>query len=193
MLRERYVTRSNDLRSVWATSSAAIFFLAETEAYLQAEVVAGLWDGFQRWLITGSDEQRPDEGLKSSKAPTTPVLAEEKSEDDDIWLAATTSELDMADARQLLLAKNHSTPAEQSHHHDPQTLTAAHRLYLHTLTRRLLLTQQAFTDALYELLVNIDRFIALIHRLQSIWTSMTLKPTRALSTHSSTQSMRRET
>ena len=45
-IRERMKERSEAMRSVWATSSAAVFFLGETEAYLQGEVVQGTWLGF---------------------------------------------------------------------------------------------------------------------------------------------------
>lgn len=49
-LRERWSDRSWLLRSLWTTASAAIFFLGETEAYFQTEVVEGLWENFNAWL-----------------------------------------------------------------------------------------------------------------------------------------------
>jgi hypothetical protein len=42
--------REKKLRSVWATSSAALFLLGEMETYFQGEVVQGTWSGFQQWL-----------------------------------------------------------------------------------------------------------------------------------------------
>lgn len=54
-IRLRTKDRIEAIRSVWATSSAAIFLLAETEAYFQGEVVHGLWDGFKKW-VTGPEQ-----------------------------------------------------------------------------------------------------------------------------------------
>jgi hypothetical protein len=73
-IRERMKERSKAMRSVWATSSAAVFFLGETEAYLQGEVVQGTWLGYKNWLI-GETESRPT----SSKSIV---------DDEDIWLKA---------------------------------------------------------------------------------------------------------
>jgi Gamma tubulin complex component C-terminal len=73
-IRERMKERSGAMRRVWATSSAAVFFLGETEAYLQGEVVQGTWLGFKNWLI-GDTASRPT----SSKS---------LADDEDIWLKA---------------------------------------------------------------------------------------------------------
>jgi len=176
VLRERHISRSNEMRSAWATCSAAIFFLAETEAYLQTEVVAGLWDGFQRWLTTGTDDPRDDSPPGSGRETAQPGEGDEDG--DDIWLATATSKIGLSESEQS--QGGQTTQASYHHHqrhhrHDPQTLTAAHRLYLGSLAHRLLLTQQSFTDALYELLVHIDHLIALVHRLHGIWTSIDLE------------------
>ena len=166
LFRQRHAARSRILRNAWATASAAIFFLGETEGYLQTEVVAGLSDGFHRWLTTGEDEQRHDDDAPT-RAPTSSRPSQNKTDplddedEDDIWLADTTS-----------------TPPPQHHHgpnHDPQTLATAHRLYLHTLLHRLLLTHQSFTDPLYELLVQTDHLVALVHRLHAVWAAADLE------------------
>ena len=181
VLRRRHELRSNVMRGAWATSSAAIFFLAETEAYLQTEVVAGLWEGFQRWLTTGADEPRQEKVSKTPKPATTPVgkaaVAEDDQTDedgDDVWLAVATSELAVSPSSSRQEQQSLSHPPQQ-HRHDPQTLATAHRVYLRTLARRLLLTRQSFTEPLYELLVRIDRLVALIHRLHAIWTAADLE------------------
>ncbi|KAK3319369.1 Spc98 family-domain-containing protein [Apodospora peruviana] len=170
LLRQRYTARSRILRSAWATASATIFFLCETEGYLQTEVVAGLSDGFHQWLETGEDDQHHDEHNKvTTKVP--PVQHEQDGEgegDDDIWLAATTG----------TPPASTDDPNETEHHHhprDPQTLATAHRVYLRTLVRRLLLSQQSFTDPLYELLVHIDHLVALIRRLHGVWSAADLE------------------
>lgn len=170
-LRERQAARMLAMRSAWTTCSAAIFFLAEVEGYLQVEVVAELWEGFRRWLTTGSDDEfrPPPESARPSRAPSRvdhhPGAMDEDDEDDDddedVWLAEGSVV---------------SRPrVEAKHPHDPQTLAAAHRLYLATLIRRILLSQESFTDPLYSLLVDIDQLVALVHRLQEIWNAVDLE------------------
>ena len=179
LLRQRHTSRSNMLRNAWATASAAIFFLGETEGYFQAEVVAGLTDGFHRWLRTGEDEQRndgsktkPESKQASSSIPDSSREsgAEGNDENHDIWLATTTS-------HSPGLSTGEGAPAHQrrQHPHDPQTLATAHRHYLRTLVRRLLLTRQSFTDPLYELLAQIDRLVALVHRSHAVWAAADLE------------------
>ncbi|KAK3390272.1 gamma-tubulin complex component protein [Podospora didyma] len=169
LLRQRHESRANILRNAWATASAAIFFLGETEGYLQTEVVAGLSDGFHQWLTTGEDE-RQDAGTlvsKTKQSQRLAVPAEEEVEgddEDDIWLATTET------------PKKAQEPPERKHHpHDPQTLATAHRLYLRTLVSRLLLSHKPFTDPLYDLLAHIDHLVALVHRLHGVWTSADLE------------------
>ncbi|ROW05243.1 hypothetical protein VSDG_00433 [Cytospora chrysosperma] len=170
-LRERQGRRMLDMRSTWTTCSAAIFFLAEVESYLQIEVVAELWEGFQRWLTTGSDEYRPPESTRPSRRPTpTPdqdpdAMDEDEDDDTDMWLAEGT----------VTPRPRGAAGGEDKHPHDPQTLAAAHRIYLSTLVRRLLLSRQDVTDPLYDLLVEVDQLVALVHRLQGIWNSADLE------------------
>jgi hypothetical protein len=147
-LRQRTKERSAAMRGVWATSSAAVFFLGETEAYLQGEVVEGTWTGFKNWL-TGEPTERP----KSSKS--------QNDDDDDIWLQA---------ARESTTSRTGI-----SHTHDPQSLADAHRRYITALASSLLLTTSTFTDPLYHLLQQIDHLVALVHRIYSIWQSLDLE------------------
>ncbi|KAI0161623.1 Spc97/Spc98 family protein [Hypoxylon sp. FL1284] len=160
-LRARWSDRSSTMRSTWSTSSAAIFFLAETEAYLQIEVVEGLWEDFHSWLTDSG--QRDNEQSKSSYSP-------------DVFSRNTANDVaNENDAQDNDDEPVHQTQNSRTPHHDPQSLAIAHRLYLRTLTRRLLLTQAPFTDALYDLLVHVDHLVALVHRLHGIWTSMDLE------------------
>ncbi|KAF5583026.1 gamma-tubulin complex component GCP4 [Fusarium pseudocircinatum] len=171
LLRKRWTSRSSSMRSSWTTASAAIFFLAETEAYLQTEIVAGLWEGFHEWL-TAND---PKHG--QSRAPTPTKLQdesggvdkdeEEEDEDDDLWLG---NENDKPTVQDDTPKARDSTPPQ-----DPQTLSTAHRLYLRTLIHRLLLTQPTFTQPLYNLLIHIDHLVAHLHRLHAIYTSIDLE------------------
>ena len=144
--RARAKERSESMRSVWATSSAAVFFLGETEAYLQGEVVQGTWLGFKSWL-TG-------ENL------STPTTSEAQDDEEDLWLQA---------------GKEPTAPASTSYTHDPQTLADAHKRYLAALATSLLLTTISFTDPLYHFLQQIDHLVALVHRVHSIWQSLDLE------------------
>ncbi|KAG4271655.1 hypothetical protein FPRO06_09623 [Fusarium proliferatum] len=168
LLRKRWTSRSSSMRSSWTTASAAIFFLAETEAYLQTEIVAGLWEGFHEWL-TAND---PKHG--QSRAPTPTKLRDElggadedEEEEDDLWLG---NENEKPTGQDHTPKTRDSTPPQ-----DPQTLSTAHRLYLRTLIHRLLLTQPTFTQPLYNLLIHIDHLVAHLHRLHAIYTSIDLE------------------
>ena len=167
LLRDRWSDRSLTMRSTWTTSSAAIFFLAETEAYLQVEVVEGLWDHFEGWLV-GREAPGSRPATSHQQRPLDNADQQPDEGDDGLWLE---------DGQATRPASRQSPPSglNLAAHRDPQTLSVAHRTYLSALTRRLLLTQLTFTDPLYRLLVHIDRLVALVHRLQSIWTALDLE------------------
>jgi hypothetical protein len=145
-LRSRAKERSAAMRSVWATSSAAVFFLGETEAYLQGEVVQGTWSGFKNW-ITGDATSRP------ASAKSQPA------DEEDIWLQAGKE----------------SAAQTPPYTHDPQSLADTHRRYLAALTSSLLLNTFSFTDPLYHLLQQVDHLVALVYRVHSIWQSLDLE------------------
>ncbi|KAK4660904.1 hypothetical protein QC762_123130 [Podospora pseudocomata] len=186
LLRQRQTARSDMLRSAWATASAAIFFLGETEAYLQTEVVAGLSDGFHRWLTTGEDDYHPQSQTdlnKPAQPPAPPTSntttttttnnnnnnnnknnnEEQEANDDDIWLNESNTSSPPPNASSFLGL------------HDPETLSHAHRLYLRTLVSLLLLSRPTFTDPLYELLVQIDQLVACVNRLHQVWQAADLE------------------
>lgn len=166
LLRQRHTTRASILRNAWATASAAIFFLGETESYLQTEVVAGLSDGFHQWLVTGQDQTNSQKSTPAPPSQTQKEQGGEEEEEDDIWLAPNTSNPPLLPP---------TTTESTAQPHDPQTLATAHRLYLRTLISRLLLNQQTFTDPLYELLAQIDHLVSLVHRLDLVWTAADLE------------------
>jgi hypothetical protein len=171
LLRAPRVARENSLRITWATCSAAIFFLAETEAYLQVEVVAGLWDGFQRWLTTGNNNEAQQQRPASTTAGHSQAVVNEP-EDEDMWLEAASNS-SKSTAGEMVDISPSTAAIHQTQ--DPQSLAQAHHLYLRHLIHRLLLSQQPFTDALYELLVHIDRLVALVTRLHAAWTAADLE------------------
>ena len=166
-LRQRWGARMTTMRSSWTTASAAIFFLAETEAYLQTEIVEGLWEGFHAWL-TSSSRSKQDEAKDPSNQTSAPKPAavEGADDDDDIWLRPRQDQPE---------ASNQSHTSSTRPPHDPQTLSTAHSLYLRTLVYKLLLTQSTYINPLYALLVHIDHLIAHTHRLHSIFTSLDLE------------------
>ncbi|KAI0404410.1 Spc97/Spc98 family protein [Xylaria palmicola] len=156
LLRERWSLRSSIMRSTWSTSSAAIFFLGETEAYLQVEVVEGLWSHFHSW-VTGAGAPAAQGAARSR--PTTsqgPFPGVDGGDDDDDDPPPATHQ--------------HARPS-----HDPQTLRTAHRRYLGALTRRLLLTRPSFAGPLHELLAQTDRLAALARRLHGVWAAADLE------------------
>jgi hypothetical protein len=76
--RSRMETRSREMRKVWATCSAAIFFLSESEAYFQGEVVQESFKHFLQW-VTGptqhtdpTSEGSPTKSDKSNKQQHDP-------------------------------------------------------------------------------------------------------------------------
>ncbi|KAH0523987.1 hypothetical protein TsFJ059_008913 [Trichoderma semiorbis] len=162
ILRERWSARGAALRSSWTTASAAIFFLGETEAYFQTEIVEGLWEGFLTWL-TGKERRR--EGGRSGAATPAAHSAKHSTATMD-WRPSSSSNAANPNDVSKILAR----PAP-----DPQTLTTAHSLYLRTLVHRLLLTQPTFTNLLYTLLNHIDHLVTHIQRLHSIFTSIDLE------------------
>ena len=59
--------------------------------------------------------------------------------------------------------------------HDPEALTVAHRRHLSTLVQSLFLTDVTFTSVLRTLLTSVDRFVALVIRLETIQRNMDLE------------------
>ncbi|KAI1110890.1 Spc97/Spc98 family protein [Nemania sp. NC0429] len=164
LLRERWSLRSSIMRSTWSTSSAAIFFLGETEAYLQVEVVEGLWSHFHDWLTgAGGESARREHGHPSPSHESSL-----ESNPNPVQNPASSAEGADSDS-----PTSHHQPAHPNH--DPQTLSTAHRQYLSALTHRLLLTQRTFATPLYELLVQIDQLAALAGRLHAVWASADLE------------------
>lgn len=146
-LRARETQRGGKLRSVWATSSAALFLLGEMESYFHGEIVKGTWNEFQTWLAGASSR---------------PTSSASRSAQEDIWISAGKDEPPAVEAGAM--------PS-----YDPQTLSEAHRRFLDFLAQDLLLPVSAFTEPLYRLLQQIDHLVALVHRIQAIWQSLDLE------------------
>ena len=59
------------MRGTWAAVSAATFFFAELEDYLQGEVVAGSWGAFRRWLQPASSSPSPRKSTTTKPESST--------------------------------------------------------------------------------------------------------------------------
>lgn len=162
-LRERWSYRADALRSTWSTASAAMFFLGETEAYFQLEIVEGLWQSFRTWL--GGDDKpkkkpssRPS--TRSSELPFRPASRHSTAQPDDI---------EMGDSE--------PTPSQTAAapSHDQQTLSNGHTLYLRTLCHRLLLTQPVFINHLHSLIGQINLLVDHVRSLHEVFIAADLE------------------
>lgn len=147
------------MRPIWATSSAALYVLSEIGSFFQGEVVNCSWQHFRDW-IEGSPSQT---GSRASSRPGTASSPKPK----EVSGLTPTGTSSVSDLRQ---STQNTTPA-----HDPETLTVAHRRHLSSLVQSLFLTDTPFTTALRSLLTTVDRFIALVVRLESIQRNMDLE------------------
>jgi hypothetical protein len=77
--RQRSNARTRDMRPIWATCSAAIFLLAESEAYFQGEVVQGSFKHFLRWVIGSDESQTTSDGSTSHSISAISGMTEELS------------------------------------------------------------------------------------------------------------------
>lgn len=153
--RQRDNARTRQMRPIWATSSASLFVLSEIGSFFQGEVVNGSWQHLRQWI----------EGVPSVSASTAGSRP------------GTASSLKQQDATSELTSGSgfrHSTQ-NRMQQHDPEALTVAHRRYLTSLVHSLFLTDVPFTRALRSLLASVDRFIALLVRLESIQRNMDLE------------------
>lgn len=164
-LRQRWSARARVLRGTWTTASAAIFFLGETEAYFQTQVVAGLWRGFQAWL-TGEAKHNDSQDLV---APADDEMDMSDGDEDEDSVQPTPP------PTRPTTSSSSAAAAPRKARHDQQTLATGHTVYLDTLVHRLLLTQEAYTRPLHGLLVHIDHLVAHVHRLHGIFTSIDLE------------------
>lgn len=166
-LRQRWSARSQVLRSTWTTASAAIFFLGETEAYFQTEVVAGLWRGFRAWL-TG--DAKPDTTTSQTTNPVDEMdISDDEDQDEPLFGNDTNP------GTRPTTSSSAALPPPRKHRHDQQTLSTGHTVYLDTLVHRLLLTQEAYTRPLFALLAHMDHLVAHMRRLHALFTALDLE------------------
>lgn len=91
--RERKNARTRELRKVWATCAAAIFFLSEGEAYFQGEVVRESFKHFLDWVehpsvsSTAPLAPLPSSGPSKPQTATTPSAESVQHDPESLTLA----------------------------------------------------------------------------------------------------------
>ena len=152
--------RAKAMRPVWAQIGSAAFFLAELGEYFQGEVVKGSWSTFQSWLLLNPapDVQSTDASLMSS----------------------TGSGRRSTPSRPTSSGPSQVPPSLSPR--DPETLTKAHRRYLASLEKGLLLDNFNFTTLLRRFLASVDHLAALMQRLDYIQQTLDLETNASVST-----------
>ena len=148
--RERENARVRQMRPVWASGSACLFVLSEIGGFFQGDVVNESWQHLQQWI----------EG--HSSAPSAPSSRPGTSSSSKQQMNSATKD-------------SFESGQETMGRHDPEALTVAHRRHLSSLVHSLLLSEIPFTKTLRSLLANVDRFAALVIRLETIQRNMDLE------------------
>lgn len=157
--RERVNVRMQQMRPIWATASACLFFLSEIGSFFQGEVVNESWQHLREWI-------EGDNSLSTSASNSRPGTATS-------FKVQRNSQTTSPD-HSLSRPSSQSGPASMGRH-DPEALTVAHRRYLSTIIQSLFLADLSFTGVLRALLTSVDRFVALTIRLDTIQRNMDLE------------------
>ena len=80
--RQRGNIRAQEMRKVWATCAAAVFFLAESEAYFQGEVVQQSFKHFLHWVEDPTDRVTDDLAASSGSESTGKSIITERRQHD---------------------------------------------------------------------------------------------------------------
>jgi hypothetical protein len=143
--RQRTTKRAQDMRKIWATCAAAIFFFAESEAYFHGAVVQQSFGHFIAWVT----------GPQASSSMESSLAASD--------LSSTTG------------FRKSTTEGDIQQQHDPEALASAHRRFLSSVAYSLLLTDQSFTKALRTLCTHVDELVAYVTRLTKIQQNLDLE------------------
>ncbi|KAJ5558891.1 hypothetical protein N7461_002863 [Penicillium sp. DV-2018c] len=160
--RDRDNARLRRMRPVWATGSACLFMLSEIGSFFQGDVVNESWHHLRQWI-----EGRSSSASTTLNSRPTTSASSKQQEDPNFLSPDGVLDRDYADSGQ--------TGQQTMGRHDPEALTVAHRRHLSSLVHSLFLTELPFTNTLRTLLTNIDRFVALVIRLESIQRNMDLE------------------
>ena len=145
-MRNRADDRARTMRPIWATITSAASFFAELGEFFQGEVVRSSWSIFHRWLVPTSNQD-----LRSVNDTFAPVIS--------------TSE---GPYRPGSISSQQVPEPTMTSIQDHETLTQAHKRYLASLKKALLLHDQDFTLALRRHMTSIDHLSALMQRLDTI-------------------------
>ncbi|KAK4963984.1 hypothetical protein LTR28_004197 [Elasticomyces elasticus] len=177
--RERNSKRAVSMRKVWATCGAAVFLLSETAAYFEGQVIQESWDHFRDWI--GASSRPPggtDRARRDDVLPDAADNTEQFAKEDDIWTSLKPSS-----QRPQQRGGGKTQLAQFDTPHDPETLSTAHRAYLASLTRALLLTDIPYTRDLRTFFSHIDSFVAFFVRLQNIHQALDLEQDEDIPDH----------
>ncbi len=149
-MRNRADDRARVLRPIWATVTSTAYFLAELGEFFQGEVVKSSWSTFHRWLV--------------------PSLIDDLRSANNIFVPTF-------DTSGRPYSQGPTSPPSASEPtikslQDPETLAQAHKRYLASLQKALLLHDPNFTTALRRLMTFIDHMSALMQRLDIIRRSL---------------------
>ncbi|KAJ8118357.1 hypothetical protein OPT61_g625 [Boeremia exigua] len=143
--RQRTNQRARNMRNIWATCRAAIFFLAESEAYFQGEVVQESFKAFLNWV------QGPKRLQPSETRPTTPDRPPTQGTNEATFDGGVQQQ------------------------HDPEALAFAHRNFLASIAYSLLIMDGVFTKLLRTFCTHVDDLVGHITRLQLIQQNLDLE------------------
>lgn len=149
-MRNRADYRARILRPVWATVASAALLLAELGEFFQGEVVKSSWSTFHQWLV-----------------PTIPH--DFQAGDDNLMSSIGTS---VRPHSPRVISSEFIPETAMKFFHDPETLTQAHKRYLASLEKALLLLKPTFTTALRRFMTSIDHMSALMQRLDATQQSL---------------------
>lgn len=159
--REKITTRSQAMRKIWASSTAAIFILSELGGYFVESVIEPSWQRFNSWACntgrTGVHTDMKDINAKPKDEFTVNELS-----------ASPTVPINQSQSPSL--ANNDA--AEENFPKDPEALATAHRRYLAMLTESLLLTDNTFARHLRNLVTNVDVLVGFAERLKTVQLSI---------------------
>ena len=161
-LRERFTTRSKVMRSTWATCNMAMSILLELGEFLISDVAAKSWQAFVNW-IEGIDESKPR--MQDGTRPTA------NKKEGKTRLGPNAADLDAVQVPNIQSTDEDEMPSAQN---DPETIASAHRKYLVALTKTLMLDRTEYLKTLKTMLLRIDHFVGLIHRLRSVQSKLDL-------------------
>ena len=151
--RAREESRSAVMRQHWACANKALFLVNQFGGYLHGEVIGSSWSHFDAWIQEGVKISRLGSPRPQGSRPRT-----------------TSAATEFLKTSQLPNGSYHLPKAR-----DPRTLAQGHQAFLAALHGGLLLDSEHFVTDMKRLTNLIDHYVALFHRLQTIWEGLDLQ------------------